>query len=142
MRSRLAIIVVSALATVILAAPACSSGGDAAGSDAGGWTKVDATTLNDEMATGDVFLVNVHVPYEGEIPGTDAFIPYSEILQHLNELPSDPSTLVLYCRSGNMSTQAAQDLVNAGISGFSELEGGFYSWEDAGLPLEMDPSQT
>jgi rhodanese-related sulfurtransferase len=126
MRSRLAIIVVSALATVILAAPACSSGGDAAGSDAGGWTKVDATTLNDE----------------GEIPGTDAFIPYSEILQHLNELPSDPSTLVLYCRSGNMSTQAAQDLVNAGISGFSELEGGFYSWEDAGLPLEMDPSQT
>jgi rhodanese-related sulfurtransferase len=38
-----------------------------------------------------------------------------------------------------MSTQAAQDLVDAGVSGFYELEGGFIAWSGAGLPFEVSP---
>jgi rhodanese-related sulfurtransferase len=36
-----------------------------------------------------------------------------------------------------MSTQAAQEMLDAGASGFSELEGGFIEWEAAGLPFEV-----
>jgi rhodanese-related sulfurtransferase len=88
------------------------------------------------MAEEDVFLVNVHVPYEGEIVGTDVHISYTELADRLGELPEpDGATLVLYCRSGNMSTQAAGDLVAAGRTGFFELEGGYLAWVEDGLPF-------
>jgi len=99
------------------------------------WTRIDPATLDDMLRTDDVFLVNVHVPYEGEIPSTDAFISYDEITSHLDELPTDPANVVIYCRSGNMSTTAAQALVDAGVTGFSELEGGYEGWRAAGLPF-------
>lgn len=125
---------VVAMATII--ALASCGGGDDDGAGAG-WERVDSATLEQRMASEDVYLVNVHVPYEGEIPGTDAFIPYTEITDRLDELPDD-GTLVIYCRSGNMSTQSAQEMVDAGFSEFAELEGGFQAWKAAGLPFEND----
>ncbi len=122
----------------ILAFAACSNGSDTvagADGDAEGWTRLSPRELSDLMAGEDVFLVNVHVPYEGEIPGTDVHIPYTELVDRMDELPAE-QTLVLYCRSGNMSTQAAQDLVAAGRTGFYELDSGFVAWNEAGLPFE------
>jgi rhodanese-related sulfurtransferase len=92
------------------------------------------------MAKETVYLVNVHVPYEGEIAGTDAFIPYTEIVSRLDELPFGKQQVVIYCRSGNMSTEAAQAMVDAGAPPFSELGGGFYAWQDAGYPLQTNPT--
>jgi len=126
----------SLLGVLLLAS--CSSG-DETRSDAAdgpGWTRLSSQELSDMMATEDVYLVNVHVPYEGQIVGTDAHISYTEIASRLDELPTD-QTVVIYCRSGNMSTQAAQEMLDAGASGFSELEGGFIEWEAAGLPFEV-----
>jgi rhodanese-related sulfurtransferase len=89
------------------------------------------------MSSEDVYLVNVHVPFEGEITGTDVHIPYTDLADRLAELPAEGTqTLVLYCRSGNMSTAAAQDLVAAVRTGFLELDGGFIAWNEAGLPFE------
>ena len=113
-----------------------STGGDAAAS----WTRLDPAQLSDTMQSKDVFLVNVHVPYEGEIPGTDAFIAYDQITAQLDALPSDPANLVIYCRSGNMSTVAAQALVDAGVTGFSELEGGYNAWVAAGYDFVVEPA--
>ena len=60
-------------------------------------------------------LVNVHIPYEGEIEGTDLFIPYDQTGQRLSDLPPDPGgKIVLYCRSGRMSATAAGALVSTG----------------------------
>lgn len=122
---------------LLLALAACSKAETAIPGAPAGWTRLSPSQLDERMRQGDVFLVNVHVPYEGEIPGTDAFIPYTDIAQHLDKLPADRSTLVLYCRSGNMSTQAAQALVDAGVTGFSELQGGFYGWDAAGFPFKV-----
>lgn len=125
-----------ALLGVLLLA-SCSSGGGTEGTTEGlGWTRVSSQELSDMMAAEDVYLVNVHVPYEGQIVGTDAHVPYTEIASRLDELPSD-QTLVIYCRSGTMSTQAAQEMLDAGATGFSELEGGYTAWEAAGLPFEV-----
>ena len=125
-----------ALLGVLLLA-SCSGGGGTEGTTQGlGWTRVSSQELSDMMAAEDVYLVNVHVPYEGQIVGTDAHVPYTEIASRLDELPSD-QTLVIYCRSGTMSTQAAQEMLDAGATGFSELEGGYTAWEAAGLPFEV-----
>lgn len=122
---------------------ACSGGtgksgsGESSGPSAGpSWRVITPAQLHDMMAAGDVYLVNVHVPFEGAIPGTDAFIPYTDIASELNTLPFGKQSVVIYCRSGNMSTEAAQAMVAAGAPSFSELGGGFYAWQDAGYPLE------
>ncbi len=131
------------LAVLAIALGACSEGegganGDGGSGDAGpGWTRVSPTELGQMLQGEDVYLVNVHVPDEGDIPGTDATIPYTEVASRVGELPTDgDSKLVLYCRSGSMSTQAAQELVDAGVTGFYELEGGFIAWNEEGLPFE------
>lgn len=129
--------VVLALMTAVLAACSSDEGGDGAGAGDLGWTRVGPQELQQMLEQEDVYLVNVHVPFEGDIPGTDATIPYTEIASRVDELPTsgDPK-LVIYCRSGNMSTEAGQDLVDAGVTGFYELDGGFVDWNAAGLPFE------
>ena len=124
-----------ALMAAVLAACSSDEGGDGAGDL--GWTRVGPEELQQMLEEEDVYLVNVHVPFEGDIPGTDATIPYTEIASRVDELPTsgDPK-LVIYCRSGNMSTEAGQDLVDAGVTGFYELDGGFVDWNAAGLPFE------
>ena len=87
-----------------------------------------------------VELINVHVPYEDHIEGTDAFISFDSILDD-PELPADQSApIALYCRSGNMSAQATADLVAAGYTNVVDLDGGMNAWETAGRELLDDPS--
>jgi rhodanese-related sulfurtransferase len=135
--TRLAIVTATMLAMALAACSSSDGGGGAAANGGPGWTRLSPTELQQMLEQEDVYLVNVHVPYEGDIPGTDASISYAEIASRVAELPTsgDPK-LVIYCRSGNMSTQAAQELIDAGVSGFYELEGGFIAWNEAGLPFE------
>jgi rhodanese-related sulfurtransferase len=82
-------------------------------------------------------VINVHIPYEGEIAGTDLFIPYDEIAAHSNLLPEDKDAgLVLYCMSGRMSTTAAETLASLGYTNLLHLDGGMRGWVEAGHPLE------
>ena len=81
-------------------------------------------------------LINVHVPYEGELRNTDLFIPYDEIAAHVDELPTDKdASLVLYCRSDAMSRSASETLAKLGYTQVYNLSGGFDAWQAAGYDL-------
>lgn len=97
--------------------------------------ELDPNEFAAAVAEPDTVVVNVHVPYEGEIDGTDAFIRFDQIVGD-DDLPQDRRTrLVLYCRSGNMSAEAGAALIAAGYERVSHLEGGMNAWQDAGREL-------
>lgn len=57
-----------------------------------------------------LLVVNVHVPSEGELPGTDAFVAYDRILGW-DGLPQDrDAAFAVYCMSGNMSRQEGRQV--------------------------------
>ena len=81
------------------------------------------------------FVVNVHVPYAGEVEGTNAFIPFDRMVGDAS-LPTNKATaIVLYCRSGRMSANAASALAAVGYTRVADLAGGLDAWTAAGRPV-------
>ncbi len=102
----------------------------------GSYTNVTPAQLKEMLGQKDFFLVNVHVPYTGELAQTDAFIPYTDIEQNLSRLPVDRAAkILLYCSSGHMSGIAANTLVKLGYTYIWNLDGGMAAWQNAGYSL-------
>lgn len=98
---------------------------------------ITSTELKEMLKNKDFFLVNVHVPYEGEIEATDVFMAYDEIENNLDKLPADKNAkIVLYCRSGRMSEVAAETLTNLGYTNVYNLMLGMHDWQANGYPLK------
>ena len=106
----------------------------------GSYWDITPAQLSSILEHKDFLLVNVHIPYEGEIPKTDLFVPYNEIDQNLSRLPKDKGAkIVLYCRSGSMSAIAARELVKLSFTNVSNLAGGMVEWEKQGYDLIRKP---
>lgn len=122
-------IVVAALSTSLMA---CAAGDD----NDGAVTLLSPAEYRDAITGADAFVVNVHIPYEGEIEGTDAFIPFDDVASFADELPTDKDApLYIYCRSGRMSADATPDLQALGYTNIIDLEGGMQAWDEAGFEL-------
>jgi rhodanese-related sulfurtransferase len=105
--------------------------------DGGAYSNLTPAQLAEMLKQKDFFFVNVHIPYEGEIDPTDAQIPYDQTAQLLSQYPADKNAkIVLYCRSGRMSSIAAKELVKAGYTNVWNLDGGMAAWKIQGLPLK------
>ncbi len=102
----------------------------------GHWTNVTADQLAQMLTHKDFTLVNVKTPYIGEIDGTDLYIPYDQLTARASELPASKSARILvYCRSGVESAQAAQTLLNLGYTNVWNLDGGMNAWTASGRTL-------
>jgi rhodanese-related sulfurtransferase len=102
----------------------------------GSYRELDVAQLQAFLSAGAPRVINVHIPFEGDLPGTDDSIAYNEIANHLSRLPADRgAAIVLYCRSGRMSAIAAEMLVGLGYTRVYHLGGGFNAWRSAGLPM-------
>lgn len=129
------------VALLVAACGSASEPGDVTVSDSGftknadGYADITVDQLADMMPDKDFTLVNVHIPYQGEIPETDLFIPFDEIAENVDQLPDKDAPIVLYCRSGSMSTTAAEALADLGYTNILEVDGGFNAWKEAGNQL-------
>ena len=103
--------------------------------EGGSYTDVSVAELNTMLQNKDFTFINVHIPFEGDIAGTDLSIPYDEISQNLDKLPGKDGKIVLYCRSDRMSNIAAEELVRLGYTNVWNLDGGMVEWEQAGLEI-------
>ena len=106
----------------------------------GSYWDITPAQISSILKDKDFLLVNVHIPYEGEIPQTDLFVPYNEIDQNLSRLPKDKGAkIVLYCRSGSMSAIAARELVKLDFTNVWNLAGGMVEWEKQAYELIRKP---
>lgn len=88
------------------------------------------------IAESDRLTINVHVPFEGDIAGTDLSIPFDRIPEQADRLPSDrDAPIAIYCRTGPMSATAAEALRSLGYTDVVELKGGMKAWQASGRPL-------
>lgn len=86
----------------------------------------------------DPMVINVHVPYEGEILQSDAFVAFENVIGS-TALPSDPTApIALYCRSGRMSRIAGESLRAAGYSNAVDLNGGMDAWQASGRTMVIN----
>ncbi len=98
---------------------------------------VQAKELIDKKAQTDLFVLNVHTPYQGKIEQTDSVIQdWQNIAKYEQQLPKNKDTPILvYCRSGRMSASAAQQLQELGYKTIYDLKGGMQQWKKEGFNL-------
>lgn len=108
----------------------------------GGWTDLSPDEFAALLDWEEVVLLNVHLPYEGELPGTDLFIAYDEVNKRRGDLPAErDAALAVYCRTGRMSATAVRTLAGLGYTRIYQLAGGFEAWQAAGYELVHAPAR-
>ena len=132
------------LSTVVFALAACQSKatdvvGEKVNVNGGTYNNIRADELNSMLKDKDFVFINVHIPFEGNIANTDLFIPYDQITEPANlvQLSTDKNAkIILYCRSGQMSEIAAENLIKLGYTNIWNLEDGMLELERAGFEIQ------
>ncbi len=108
--------------------------------DKKGYENISVDQFVEMMNHKDFILINVHVPYEGEIAETDFLIPFNAIDQNKKELPNDKDAkIVVYCMTGPMGHIASKKLVQMGYTRVIHFQDGMKAWKRAGRPLLFRP---
>ncbi|WP_310384222.1 rhodanese-like domain-containing protein [Roseateles sp.] len=95
--------------------------------------------------SGGVQLIDVREPAEfsdalGHIAGA-RLLPLSQLAEHAAELIAAKRPVVVICRSGTRSAQAAVLLQKAGLTQVANLAGGMLRWRAEQLPVEGNATQ-
>jgi rhodanese-related sulfurtransferase len=77
---------------------------------------------------------------EGHLTGAEQLDWYApDFPERVAELDRE-ATWVVYCRSGNRSSQATALMADQGFDAVSDVDGGIVAWQAAGLPVEQGAS--
>ncbi len=90
---------------------------------------INGEELEKMLQNKDFVLIDVHIPEQEHIPGTDYMIAYNEIDKFIQNFPDKKTKIVLYCRSDSMSTKTAKELIKRGYENIYNLEGGMNQWK-------------
>jgi phage shock protein E len=107
---------------------------------AGGPAPIEPKQLGERIAWADPSLVvlDVRTPAEfaqGHIPGA-VNIPHTELASRLEELsPAREADIVVYCRTGNRTSQALGILEKAGFGRLYHLQGDYTRWSEEKRPV-------
>lgn len=97
---------------------------------------VSPPALAQELEDKDFMLINVHVPYAGEVPGTDVHISYQDVSSIAAAIGPDLTTkVVIYCKSNGMASVVGPALRDLGYCHLRYLDGGMNAWVNAGFEL-------
>jgi len=128
---------VGLLSLMIALVPLGYLAADARAMDKNGYENIYIDQFAEMMKHKDFILINVHVPYYGEIARTDLLVPYNEIERHIKDLPADKDAkIVVYCMMGPMGDIAAEKLADMGYTRVSNFQGGMMAWTQAGGHLQ------
>jgi rhodanese-related sulfurtransferase len=122
---------------LLLAACQAKTIGQQAVADNGSYTVVSVQELQELLEDKDFTLINVHTPWQGDIPQTDQRLAYDQIEQNQTQLPADKDAkIVVYCLTSGMAKVAVDSLLSMGYTNLWMLEGGTTAWEEEGFSLE------
>ena len=104
-----------------------------------GWNLITAGSLDNELAAGKPFQLDVRETQEyagsGHIDGA-VNIPIRTLVKTLDRLPQDKTSAVIAeCGSGHRSAMALMALNLLGYKNVKSLGGGLAAWQKANLPL-------
>ena len=126
----------------LLLVAACQSGvsnvGQEVSIDGGSYRVVSVQELQAMLEDKDFTMINVHIPWQGDIPQTDLRLAYDQIEKNPDQLPREKDTKILvYCLTSGMAKKAISTLLNQGYTNLWILEGGTTEWVDAGYQIEQ-----
>ena len=97
---------------------------------------VSVQELQTMLEGKDFIMINVHTPWQGDIPQTDLRIAYDQIKQNMEQLPAEKEAkIIVYCLTSGMAKKAVATLLGQGYTNIWMLEGGTTAWEEAGLTI-------
>jgi rhodanese-related sulfurtransferase len=122
---------------VLLLASACSSGSDTATIEL--VSPAEAAQVIDDDPSGLVVL-DIRTPEEfNEVRLADSVnvdFYAADFAEQLDGLDKD-DPYVMYCRSGNRSSEAVKTMKELGFVEVYEVDGGIVNWYDSGFPVEQ-----
>ncbi|HEY5976434.1 MAG TPA: rhodanese-like domain-containing protein, partial [Solirubrobacterales bacterium] len=100
--------------------------------------EIEPFEANEEITGGDVVLIDTREPHEFQEAHLEdgKLVPPGLLADQIAEAAPDKSArTILYCRSGNRSFKAAEQMQALGYENVASMSGGILLWQEQGLPV-------
>jgi molybdopterin/thiamine biosynthesis adenylyltransferase/rhodanese-related sulfurtransferase len=104
-------------------------------------TKIEELTPEQaaaEIEAGGVALIDTREPHEYEEAHIDGgrLVPPGLLVDEIESaVPNHDQRVLVYCRSGNRSAKAAEQMAALGYGNVANVGGGILAWQEQGLPV-------
>jgi sulfur-carrier protein adenylyltransferase/sulfurtransferase len=107
--------------------------------------ELDVLQAREEIERGEAVLLDTREPHEyaeAHLEGA-TLVPPATVAERIAELVPDRSQrVILYCRTGNRSARAADQLQELGYENVANVAGGIVAWQELDLPVAEPEGMT